>query len=362
MEQAEQFRAELTAVAADIQALLLADPLPREVGPEFLRRAVLAYPERGGKMLRPALLLWACGAVGGEPRLARQVAAAVELFHTWTLVHDDIIDQDDLRRGQPSAHHGVYLETRAARPALAEATARGFGVNMAILAGDIQQAWSNRLLLRAAADGVPLPVVVALLERLNGEINPGLISGEANDVEFELRDFTAVTPDELALMLQQKTALLLRFAAESGAQIGLGLTDRRHPWVTALGDFAERAGLAFQLWDDLLGLYGTAAVLGKPIGSDLRRGKRTLLHAVALERLQGEERAWFMQCLGQPELPDSAVRRAADLVQACGARAWVEARAADLVAEAQARLAALPPTPWRELLAAWGAYVCRRQH
>lgn len=350
----------LEAVADDIRTLILAHPFLEQVTPEYLRQGLTAYTERGGKMLRPALCMWSCGAVGGDPQQARYAAAACEMFHTWTLVHDDIIDEDDTRRGGPSAHR--YLEQQAGTlfAGCSAPRAERFGTNMAILVGDVQQAFANVLLCHSQQDGVQPAVLLAILQRLNGLLTPGLIGGEASDVEFEDRALTEVSADDMIAMYRAKTGLLLRFAAETGAQIGLTTCDAEHQQVRTLGRFAETAGLAFQLQDDVLGMYGDEESLGKPIGSDLRRGKRTLLIAAAVERLAGEDLAFLLDCLGDEDLTTTEAERASRLIDDCGALDFVRTRAADLAAEARRELDELAAGPYRELLADWAYFVCQR--
>jgi geranylgeranyl diphosphate synthase, type I len=316
---------------------------------------VLAYPLRGGKMLRPALVLWSCGVFGGEPRLALPVAAAVEVFHNWTLVHDDIIDQDDFRRGAPSVHRLIsdLVKDRTDR-------ADEFGVAIAILAGDVQQAWSNRLVLGAV--DVPAPIRLSLLSRLNNYVNPRLISGEALDVEFELRPFADITPDELTTMLRNKTALLLRFSAESGAMIGLRTDDPEEPRVKRLGHLAEAAGLAFQLRDDVLGMFADEKKLGKPVGSDLRRGKRTFLFALGLHRMSDKDRAQFLQYLGNPSLTAVDCAQAGKMLRDCGALAETEKLAQTCLESALVELEELPKNRYHDLLEQWVRFVAARDY
>ncbi len=345
---------ELGRVAASVKAFLEASDYCEQLAPDCLQQAALAYPRRGGKMLRPALVLWSCGLFAADRDRALPVAAAVELFHTWTLVHDDIIDQDDTRRGGPSAHRLVQDlvgdDSRAAQ----------FGISQAILAGDVQQAWSTSLILQA--DGVPANIRLALAARMNDELTPQLISGEAMDVEFELRPFTDITVDEMEQMLRLKTAILLRYAAEAGAMIGLEITDRTDDRVTAIGDFAEAAGLAFQLRDDLLGMFGDEDKLGKPVGSDLRQGKRTYLFAQAMECLDADVRRRFQDLLGTADLTSAQIAEAAEILRAGGALAATEAKMQQYHATALTRLRQLPAGACRNLLQAWAEYTVNRDH
>ena len=220
----------LRQIAADIDRLLADDEFPATVRPDYLRDAVRDYPVRGGKRLRPAMLIWSCGLLGGSESAALYPAAAVEVFHNWTLVHDDIIDQDDTRRGAPTSHVKLAAEL-GGRFSLADDDAERTGRDFAILAGDLQQGWANDLLLRSAEHGVPPEVTVALGRRFQKLANSDLISGEALDVEFSLRELTGLKSQEVRTMLGLKTGALLQFCTEAGAMIAWYTADAEHPDV-----------------------------------------------------------------------------------------------------------------------------------
>ena len=141
---------DLQTIARSIDTLLKQDPFPGTVKPEYLREAVRDYPVRGGKRLRPAIVIWCCELLGGDREQALYPAAAAEVFHNWTLVHDDIIDQDNTRRGKPTCHITLQ-ENLGRRFQLSETEAARSGRDYAILAGDLQQGWATDLILRSAA-------------------------------------------------------------------------------------------------------------------------------------------------------------------------------------------------------------------
>ncbi len=340
--------------------LLLADEmLPRQVCPEYLMEAVLAYPLRGGKRLRPALACWFCGLVGGDPDAALRTALAIELYHNWTLIHDDIIDDDDLRRGAPSCH--ILLAAAGRKIGSQEqGFAACFGRNMAILAGDILHGWSVNLLARAGEDGVPAEVVNMLVRRLSGWVTPELISGEALDVEFESRGQLSI--DEIENMLLMKTGVLLQFAAEAGVMIGRQTSDIGHPEVRRAADFAAHAGMAFQLQDDILGMFGDQQRLGKPVCSDLREGKKTLLLVHTLERCSTAERQELQAMVARSDLTDRDTVRAQEIMTSCGALAAVQQRANELAEQARECLDAFPENRFRNLLHQWVDFLVQRHH
>ncbi len=349
------FAPALAAINVRVDDGLRTDPFPVAINPDWLREAVLAYPRRGGKRLRPALVLWCCGLAGGDPERAWPAALAVELYHNWTLIHDDIIDGDATRRGLPSCH--ILLEQAAAAglPRMSHGRRERFGRDQAILAGDILHGWSMAVLAR-----LPGAVGQALLSRLASRVTPLLISGEAQDVEYGYR--AVVQPAEIWRMMFRKTGVLLQFAAEAGAMIGASTADPRHAAPRRLGRMARQAGIAFQLRDDWLGLFGDEAVLGKPAGSDLREGKKTLLFTTALAGLAAPARRRLLQLSGRPDLSAEELEEGRALVRQSRAEEELRHREERLIQAAQAELLSFPDTPWRRLLADWLRFVCERTY
>ncbi len=198
----------------------------------------------GGKRLRPLLCVQSCVACGGSADDAMNAALALEMFHNFTLVHDDIMDHSDVRRGRPSV---------AAR----------FGENQAILSGDAMLTLAGRLVTR-----VPRGVAAHVVDEFN-EMALRVYEGQQLDTEFESRK--DVTIDEYFEMISLKTGALLASACRIGAIIG-GADDAT---VDALGDYGMELGLAFQLRDDWLDTFGDAATFGKPIGGDIINEKET---------------------------------------------------------------------------------------
>lgn len=343
------FAEELKKVAASIDAIITHDDFPDTIEPDFLRDAVIDYPARGGKRLRPALLLWCCGAVGGDPQKAMAAAAAVEIFHNWTLVHDDIIDDDDFRRGQPTTHarlRDLAIERYAATALPAEK----FGRDFAILTGDLQQAWANRMLLRSLEHGLEPRLILMLCRRMQDMVNRELISGEALDVEFPWIGPEKLAVENINRMLYLKTGVLLRYCAETGAIIGLGDIDGHHEQIRWLGEFAAAAGIAFQYRDDWLGIFGNEKEFGKPVGSDLAEAKPTVLLVTALNRLNESGRRELLGCLRRPEYPPELLEQVRQLLRESGAEELVLTEARRLTVEAAAKLNRLPDSPYRRLL------------
>jgi len=205
-----------------------------------------------GKRIRPILLLLACRAVGGKISQAWDAAVAVELLHNFTLVHDDIMDEDDTRRGRATVH-------------------KRWDTSTAILAGDGIYALAYEILLKTDS-----PAIAEALKIFTSGILE-VCEGQAKDLEFEER--SDVKLPEYIDMIGKKTAALLKASVQMGALIGGGSAEE----VKALGAYAKNMGLAFQIQDDLLDIASDERTLGKSHASDLRQKKRTflLLHALA---------------------------------------------------------------------------------
>lgn len=220
--------------------------------PDTLYQPVRYTLEGGGKRLRPVLLLAACEAVGGKASQAINQAAAIEMFHNFTLLHDDVMDRADMRRGRATVHRR-YDERRA------------------ILSGDAMLTMATELLAEDCPDTL-LPKALKLFNRTAIEI----YEGQQLDLDFETR--SDVTVDEYLQMIRLKTSVLLGCACAMGALMGGASADT----VIAFYRYGERLGLAFQLQDDLLDTYGDPIVFGKEIGGDIVNDKKTWLRITAM--------------------------------------------------------------------------------
>lgn len=354
-----QLQNEISAVCEAVNELIASDHFPETVQPDFLREAVRLYPLRGGKRLRPVLTMWSCGAVGGDPRKALNAAAAVEIYHNWTLVHDDIIDCDELRRGAPTCHSALRKQSADAF-GLSPERAEKYGNSMAILAADIQQAWAIDMLLRSETRGVSLPVILSMTRRMGSFLGRGLISGEALDVEFEYRK-AMPSLEELSEMIRGKTGTLLAYSAECGGMIGLDTQDADRPTIRALSRFAFSLGYAFQLQDDLLGIYGDEQTFGKPICSDFREGKPTVPVLEALNRLDEAGRGKLLSMMRLEHYGQSEIDQIRDILEQCGAKAAVAADAEKASDEALKNLMFLPSTQYRTLLGELAQSLLKRK-
>ena len=285
-----------------------------------LRLPAQHHLQGGGKRVRAALVLLSASATGAEESVGIVGAVAIELVHNYSLIHDDIIDEDRERRHRPT----TWVE---------------FGIGSAIVAGDALSTLALQVLLAE-----PTAERVAATVRL-ATATQAMIAGQAEDMAFEARP--EVTVEECLRMEEGKTGALLSCAASLGAV----LAGAPAATIEALAEFGSHLGAAFQGVDDLLGIWGDPAVTGKPVGSDLLRRKKTLPLATALAR--GDAVAAELRELLAGELDESAVLHAAGLLDRSGVRDEIQAFADEHLRKAGEALdrVTLRPGPRTELLA-----------
>jgi len=284
----------------------------------------------GGKAVRPALALLSAEAAGAPVEVGLPGAVAVELVHNFSLLHDDLMDGD--------------IERRHRRTVWAI-----WGAPAAILTGDAMLALAQEVLLEADSPHA------AAAARLLAATTRELIRGQVEDLSFEQR--TDVTLAECLDMAGGKTGSLL----SASAAIGAVLAGAPQDTVGALRVFGAQVGLAFQLVDDVLGIWGDPAVTGKPVFSDLRSRKKSLPVSYALAADPGRELAGWLDG-GDADPDEAGLRRVADLIAAAGGREWAlaEARRRMALAEGALDTVDIPEVPRTELVAL-GRFLVDRQ-
>ncbi|HEX9990234.1 MAG TPA: polyprenyl synthetase family protein [Chloroflexia bacterium] len=336
-------------------------PGAEQFRPRDIHDALFSYIKQRGKALRPLLVLLSCGAVGGDEAQALPAAAAVEVFHTWTLVHDDIIDRDETRRGSPTVHARFAAHARDGHGVGPEEAAH-YGTALAILAGDLQQSWCYALLGDLVERGVADGLVLDLIRRMATSLTPHLMEGELLDVQFSLMPPDTLDEERVLDMLGKKTGALLEYAAWCGATIGLAGGPDPDGLASRLGRFAYLCGTAFQLHDDLLGLTADEALLGKPVGSDIREGKRTLLVYKALSSADERQRSHILRTLGNPRASSDDILEVLSIFETTGTLERVNELANSLISQAIALLAPLAESHYKRLLSTWATFLLARQH
>mgnify|MGYP003368125094 FL=1 len=316
----------LKAYAEEIDVVI--DDSLSKLEPESLYESSEYLIKAGGKKFRPALTLLSCQAVGGKPEKALKAAAAIELTHTFSLIHDDIMDNDDTRRGKPAVH-------------------KVWGEPLAILAGDSLFAKSFELLSQSAEDNIAYERVVDALQVLtNSCIN--ICEGQALDMAFE--DTFNVTKDEYMNMIYKKTGDLITASTTIG-----GASSNE---IQALRTYGKQIGLAFQIQDDYIDLTGDESI-GKPVGSDLVEGKKTLMVVYALEKANKEDHDRLVELLEAND--ESIIPEAMEILEKYGAINYARSKAYDCVIESKQALSILPDSDAKDALFKLADFVFTRK-
>jgi geranylgeranyl diphosphate synthase type I len=307
--------------------------LPRKGEPKEFYSSVWDLLDRGGKRIRPALTFLACECVGGRKEDAVAAAASVELLHNMTLVHDDIEDKSELRRGKPCIH-------------------RIYGVPTAINAGD---AMLIKVFEIANSSKIPQHnrhQLVSTLAKRAYEITWG------QAFEFSMWKRKEFSEDEVIRLLRYKTGALTRLSTEAGAISG-GASEQQ---LEALGEFGEAVGIAFQIIDDLLNIQGDVKEYGKEIGGDIREGKKTVLAAHLLKVASPSDRKAFTKLLGKKAITKSDIRRAIGFYDKYGSAKYARSQADRYLSESLKALNALPDSEARTDLTTIANFLVARSY
>ncbi|WP_203579222.1 polyprenyl synthetase family protein [Microbacterium hibisci] len=312
-----------------------------DAGPDadgFLTAAADAVT--GGKRLRGRFCIagWraveeAAAPAGAPPAPVIAAAAALEVFHAAALVHDDLIDNSDTRRGRPSAHRALEAEHRAAGWF---GDADAFGRSSAILLGDLLVAWSDDLLEEGLAETSPDRAAAA--RRQYALMRREVTLGQFLDVAEESAFVTEPDDRHADRALRVASFKSARYSIQQPLAIGAALAGADAAQAAALAAFGHPVGMAFQLRDDVLGVFGDEAATGKPSGDDLREGKRTVLIAFAREALAPNARRIVDELLGDPELDAGQIASLQQTILDTGALDRVESLIADYAREADRAL------------------------
>jgi len=243
--------------------------------------------ESSGKRLRPLLVLLSAKAVGGNYKKFYNAALSVEMLHNFTLVHDDIMDNADLRRGNLTLH-------------------KKYNLNTAILTGDILAAVAYEFLLKDSK----VNAQKALESFTKGLVE--VCEGQSLDTEFETR--TSVSMQEYIVMIEKKTAALARTCCELGAYLANGKNED----IKALSNYGKYLGIAFQIQDDLLDITADKVEFGKRIGGDLLEGKKTYLFIKALEKAKGKDKADFEKVIANKGIKENEIPKYRALYEKLG--------------------------------------------
>ncbi|GLY32880.1 polyprenyl synthetase family protein [Kineosporia sp. NBRC 101731] len=343
--QAEHLRERVDTALQDFLArrsLELAD-----VSPECVEIAdTVSVMTSAGKRLRPAFLYWGWRGAGGENcEAAVKAASALELFQAAALIHDDLIDASDLRRGMPAVHKRFESKHREQGW---NGAPEAFGLAGAVLAGDLCLVWTEELFSASGLSAEQLARARPMFDTMRTE----LLGGQYLDV------LSQVLPEKDPAVMAERALRVIRFksakySVEHPLLIGASAAGADDKLLAVYSEFGLALGEAFQLRDDVLGVFGDPATTGKPAGDDLREGKRTVLVARTLQNSTPAQAATVHRLLGDPALDEAGVDTLRQIIVETGAVTQIEQMITSATAQAESALAGadLAPGPARDVLA-----------
>jgi len=269
---------------------------------KFLRKELNGDPKQlydaashliihGGKRLRPYLVLKSCQMLGGKQSDAISAASAVEMIHNFTLVHDDIMDNDEMRHGVTTTH-------------------KKFDIPLAILAGDVLYSKAyNTISSKSKLSSNYTTQLVSKLSKACIEI----CEGQVNDIKFA-ENKRIPTEKEYIKMIEKKTAVLFEVSCAMGAICA----KRKQKDVKNLSAFGKNLGIAFQITDDLIGIIGDSKITKKPVGNDIREGKKSLPIILAIKKARGQNRTKIMRVFGNSRASKQQINLAVNVIRSLG--------------------------------------------
>ncbi len=290
--------------------------------PKILYDAAGHLIVNGGKRLRPFMVIKSCQILGGKTSNAMPAASAVEMVHNFTLVHDDIMDNDEMRHGVPTVH-------------------KKFGMSVAILAGDVlfskaYQIISNSKLSPSATNQITSRLAKACVEVCEGQI-----------FDIKMAEEKRIpTQSEYIKMIGKKTAALFDVSCAMGA---ICATNKPQD-ISNLSTFGKNLGIAFQITDDLIGVMGDPKITKKPVGNDLREGKKSLPILMAINSAKGENKKIILKAFGNPKASKSDLTKAVEVIRSLGIEENVRNQALKYAEHAEKALAKYSGQAKKELI------------
>ena len=309
----------------------------------------------GGKRLRSAFMYYGyLGAGGTDAERALHASMSIEFIHSFLLVHDDIIDRDEIRHGVPTLHKRYADFGKRFFP---DKDVEHFGNSIALIIGDMLYSFGNDIIFQS---GFPKEQIFQALSRLQKVVSFTVI-GQARDVYMEYK--REASEEEILNMYRNKTA---KYTVEGPLHIGALLAGATPELLDKLSAYALPLGIAFQIQDDILGIFGSADRIGKPVGSDIQEGKLTLLTARALKNGDRKERARIKEILARgTALTEAECQEFCRLIEETGSLREVQALAQTYIEEGKQALLNLRPllaTPTYDFLEGVAEYMTKREY
>jgi geranylgeranyl diphosphate synthase type I len=307
--------------------------------PVELYRASSHYIISGGKRLRPFLLIKSSEMFGGNLRRALPAAAAVELVHNFSLVHDDIMDNDDMRHSVQTVH-------------------KHYGMPLAILAGDILFSKAFELLaVHGRAKGIPEKAICEMVVKLSSACIQ-VCEGQATDVQLaSMNNKLSFDSPQYINMISKKTAALFELSCALGV---LSAPNSSAVDVERLSWFGRNIGIAFQLVDDLIGITGDPKLTGKAVGNDLREGKKTYPILLALRNAKGENRSKILKIFGRKNASASDLKEAVGTISTIGIEKEIRLAARTHIEKAVQSLADYADSEAKRALESSASFIVER--
>src|SRR3989338_129514 len=276
----------------------------------------------GGKRLRPFLVIKSCEILNGKLKNALAAASAVEMIHNFTLVHDDIMDNDEMRHGVPTVH-------------------KKFGIPIAILAGDVLFSKAYQIISDAK---LSKDAIVQLVSRLS-KACVDVCEGQLLDVKMA-EEKRIPSQKEYITMIGKKTAALFDVSCSMGAICATG----NQKDISNLSNFGRNLGIAFQITDDLIGVMGDPKITKKPVGNDLREGKKSLPILMAIKSSRGKDKSVILKTFGNPKATKNDLKKAVDVIRSLGIEENVRTQALEYAEMAKKALSKYSGSAKTELI------------
>ncbi|MCQ2052607.1 MAG: polyprenyl synthetase family protein [archaeon] len=300
--------------------------------PSNLIEAIRQYPYAGGKRIRPSMILATCGAVGGKKEKAIPLAVAMEYIHNFTLIHDDLMDGDEKRRGMMTSHVK-------------------YGMQTAILAGDALFAKAFNIISQLDVPDAIMRKIMKIITTMVWD----LARGQQMDINNEKRK--SVTIDEYIETVRLKTGVMFAACTSSGAVIGGASNDV----VEDVQEYAISLGIAFQMFDDVLGMIGDPARIGKSASNDIRRGKNTIIVCHALKNIKDpEDMEKFMSIFGKLNASEDEVTCVRKILEKTGSIDYAIEMAKKYTENAIKKLECLGPSEDKDFMIALAKFAMDR--
>ena len=307
--------------------------------PKELYLASSHYISSGGKRLRPYIVLKVSELFGGTSRKAMPAAAAVELIHNFSLVHDDIMDNDEVRHNVPTVH-------------------ASYGVPLAILAGDILFSKAFQMMaVGGLREGITEKSISEMVRRLSTAcIN--VCEGQAMDMQMASNASQSYSQSDYIHMIEKKTASLFELSCSLGV---LSADNRKIEDLDRLSVFGKNIGIAFQLIDDLIGIVGDPRITGKAVGNDIREGKKTFPMVLVLEKAELNERNKLLKIFGSRKTTDVELKEATMIISNLGIEGEIRSLAESYVRQALESLEVYPDSDQKNALQTSADFIIQRR-